>query len=185
MLILDMPKRSCSQFAAQELGVHLSLDQQCIADHWHRGGDFRVIGRLESGKTLLTAVIALHACSELSEHFEVKAGSGRRWHVLMVFSGLEQARSTMEVVRRLVDASSMADQVTRNSATEMVFANNCAITAIQKFPRALRGLTVGLAILDDADSPAGFDTSFMEALAPSLSRFGQYGKILELVSSYA
>jgi len=180
-----------SQFAEHVLKLKLWEKQREILDSYFGGKKTHAVWALgrRCGKTLMASIAALYACFVLEDHYKTRVRRSEKWYILTIANDQSQAKLALNNIRQLLMESPLANEITRETATEIEVSNNCVFQAIPASARASRGKAVVMLIMDELSFAIEGDanrgaSAIYQALSPSIAQFGKHGRILELSSPW-
>ena len=186
-----MTTLKCSDFAKLVLQLELWPEQKRILDSYFDGDKTHAVWALgrRCGKTLMASIAALYACFVLEEKYRRRVRKSEKFYILTIANDQSQAKLALNNIRQLLLDSPLADEMTRETATEIWTSNNCIFQAIPASARASRGKAVVMLIMDELSFALEGDanrgaSAIYKALSPSIAQFGKYGRILELSSPF-
>jgi hypothetical protein len=165
-------------------GVALTPKQRELLEQVEAGGLVHVwaLGR-RSGKTMLSALIALWTCllrPELRDHVRKR----ERLYAVAAATNLRQARIFVEQARSVVESSPLlAGLVESATDDEVRFANRTVVSSFPCTSRGGRGWPVACLLLDEAGHMLDTDGNqaaepVFRALVPSTAQFGSEARVI-------
>lgn len=186
-----MAQLKCSDFAKLVLQVELWPEQKRILDSYFDGDKTHAVWALgrRCGKTLMASIAALYACFVLEAAYKRRVRKSEKFYILTIANDQSQAKLALNNIRQLLLDSPLADEIKRETATEIETSNNCVFQAIPASARASRGKAVVCLIMDELSFALEGDanrgaSAIYKALSPSIAQFGKHGRILELSSPW-
>jgi len=181
----------CSEFAKLVLQLELWPEQQRILDSYFGGDKTHAVWALgrRCGKTLMASIAALYACFVLEDKYRRHVRKSEKFYILTIANDQSQAKLALNNIRQLLLDSPLADEIKRETATEIEISNNCIFQAIPASARTSRGKAVVMLIMDELSFALEGDanrgaSAIYQALSPSIAQFGKHGRILELSSPW-
>ncbi len=165
--------------------------KEILTDFW--GGNYRLgiwaLGR-RSSKTTMAAACAVYACCLLGDEYKKYLQPDEPFYVFGVATNQEQSKEFLRRVKAFVQRSPILSKlVKRETVDSLELSNGCIFRAVPATSRGVRGYAIPFLVFDEAahfiDSEGNSaGDALYQALSPSVTQFGNLGKILMLSSPW-